>query len=116
VTYDAPICALADLLKVFPAPRAVNVKPSRFGLVSELLRTYEWCESRGVTVYGGGQFELGPGRGQIQLLASLFHPDAANDVAPAVFNEAALPERPPTSPLPAPADAHGFRWVDAPTR
>ena len=34
-------------------------------------------------MYGGGQFELGVGRGQIQYLASLFHPDSPNDVAPA---------------------------------
>ena len=33
--------------------------------------------SDGIALYGGGQFELGIGRGQIQLLASLFHPDAA---------------------------------------
>ena len=109
VTYDAPICSLADLLRVFPAPRAVNLKPSRFGLLSELLRTYECCQTRGLTVYGGGQFELGPGRGQIQLLASLFHPDSANDVAPTGFNRAELPAGLPSSPLPAP-DAVGFRW------
>ena len=38
----------------------------------------------GAGAYGGGQFELGPGRGQIQHLASLFHPDAPNDVAPTI--------------------------------
>ena len=27
-------------------------------------------------------FELGPGRGQLQYLASLFHPDGPNDLAP----------------------------------
>jgi hypothetical protein len=49
-------------------------------------------------MYGGGQFELGPGRGQIQYLASLFHPDGSNDVAPGGYNEveprAGLPESP----------------------
>ena len=43
-------------------------------------------------MYGGGQFELGPGRGQIQLLASIFHPDTPNDVAPGGYN---VPDRPP---------------------
>ena len=34
---------------------------------------YDACEREGIGLYGGGQFELGPGRDQIQLLASLFH-------------------------------------------
>ena len=42
--------------------------------------------------------ELGVGRGQIELLASLFHPDAPNDVAPSAFNApeppAGLPDEP----------------------
>ena len=33
-------------------------------------------------MYGGGMGELGVGRGQIELLAALFHPEAPNDVAP----------------------------------
>ena len=33
-------------------------------------------------MYGGGQFELGHGREQIQRLASLFYADGPNDVAP----------------------------------
>ena len=64
----------------------------------------------GIGNYGGGQFELGVGRGQNQYLASLFHADAPNDVAPTGFN---LPDPPPdlpSSPL-APAAAElGFRW------
>ena len=43
---------------------------------------YDYCAERGIGAYGGGQFELGAGRGQIQYLASLFHPDTPNDVAP----------------------------------
>jgi hypothetical protein len=31
--------------------------------------------------------ELGVGRGQIELLASLFHAGAPNDVAPGAYNE-----------------------------
>ena len=50
-------------------------------------------------MYGGGQHELGPGRAQIQLLASLFHPRAPNDVAPAGYNEPHPPAGLPESPL-----------------
>ena len=38
-------------------------------------------------MYGGGMGELGVGRGQIELLAALFHSDAPNDVAPSAYNE-----------------------------
>ena len=53
-------------------------------------------------MYGGGQFELGPGRGQIQRLASLFYADGPNDVAPSEYNAAGPQPGLPTSPLPAP--------------
>ena len=53
--------------------------------------------------------ELGVGRGQVQLLASLFHPDGPNDVAPTSYNDVDLPDGLPQSPLaPAPEPA-GFR-------
>jgi hypothetical protein len=88
----------------------INIKPSRLGGLQSLLDTYDYCAEQGIECYGGGQSELGVGRGQIQYLASLFHPDAPNDVAPSAFN---LPEPPPDlppSPLePAPAEL-GFRW------
>ena len=64
----------------------------------------------GVRMYGGGMGEIGVGRGQVQLLASLFHPDAPNDVAPAPFNAPDLPPGLPTSPLAAPRSTTGFRW------
>lgn len=99
VTYDAPICSLSDLEQVWPRPQAVNIKPSRFGRVLELFRAYAWCEANGVVMYGGGQFELGVGRSQIQLLASLFHPTSANDVAPSGFNLPELASDLPASPL-----------------
>ena len=51
-------------------------------------------------MYGGGQFELGPGRGQIQYLASLFHPDGPNDVAPKGYNAPEPASGLETSPLP----------------
>ena len=62
------------------------MKPSRFGSIERLFAAYDYCEARGIGAYGGGQWELGPGRGHIQLLAALFHPDTPNDVAPREFN------------------------------
>ena len=99
VTWDNVLHSLADLVVLPSEPMCVNIKPSRFGLLSELLRTYEYCEARGIAMYGGGQFELGPGRAQIQHLASLFHPDASNDVAPTGFNRDRLEPGLPSSPL-----------------
>ena len=64
------------------APKMVNVKPSRFGPIRNLFAAYDYCDERGIGAYGGGQTELGQGRGQIQYLASIFHPDTPNDVAP----------------------------------
>jgi hypothetical protein len=108
LTFDAPIHAVADAEALPFRPRCLNVKPSRFGSLERLLAFYAWCEERGVALYGGGQFELGPGRGQIQLLASLFHPDGPNDVAPAAYN--AGPPRPglPAGPLTLSPRATGF--------
>jgi L-alanine-DL-glutamate epimerase-like enolase superfamily enzyme len=109
-SWDAPIHSVADIEGLPYPPRMVNIKPSRLGGLRNLLDAYDHCASRGIGNYGGGQFELGVGRGQIQYLASLFHADAPNDVAPSGFN---LPDPRaglPSSPLaPAPA-ALGFRW------
>jgi hypothetical protein len=92
------------------APRMVNLKPSRIGSLSDLCATYDYCAERGIGAYGGGQFELGPGRGQAQYLASLFHPDTPNDLAPAGYNVNDPADGLPASPLPVAADATGFRW------
>lgn len=108
VTYDAPFCSLSDLEQYQPRPRSLNVKPSRFGRLREVLRVYAACEARGIEVYGGGQFELGAGRLQAQLLASVFHPTTANDLAPGAFNQAELPSELPSSPLPPAPDLPGF--------
>lgn len=98
ITWDAGIHEWSDVEALPFAPRALNCKPSRFGSVKRLFDFYDACESRGIALYGGGQYELGPGRAQIQLLASLFHPDAPNDVAPDGFNVtepvSGLPEAP----------------------
>ena len=102
VTWDAPIHSVADAEALPFPPHCLNVKPSRFGTVARLFDFYEWCETRGVKMYGGGQFELGVGRLQIQELASLFHPEMPNDVAPGAFNAAAVPEDVALPPLPPP--------------
>jgi hypothetical protein len=77
----------------------VNVKPSRFGSLGALFAGYEYCRDSGIGAYGGGQFELGPGRGQIQYLAALFHADTPNDVAPGGFNSPEPLAGLPASPL-----------------
>jgi hypothetical protein len=100
-SWDAPIHSLADVHALEREPRYLNIKPSRFGTVARLLETIAWCEQRGVTMYGGGQFELGVGRLQIQALASLFYADAPNDVAPSAYNEGTPRPDLPRSPLPA---------------
>ena len=92
-------------------PRMVNVKPSRFGPIERLFATYEYCEREGIGAYGGGQWELGVGRGHIQLLASLFHPDTPNDVAPGGYNAAEPPPALPASPLAVEPRATGFAAV-----
>jgi hypothetical protein len=102
VTWDAPIHSVADVVALPFPPRCLNVKPSRFGTVRRLFEFYEWCIANDVSLYGGGQFELGIGRTQIQELASLFHPGMPNDVAPAAFNAPEIPEGVQESPLPPP--------------
>jgi L-alanine-DL-glutamate epimerase-like enolase superfamily enzyme len=102
LSFDAPVHSLADLDALPLEPRWLNVKPSRFGTVRGLLETIDACEVRGIAMYGGGQYELGPGRAQIQRLASVFYPDGPNDVAPSVYNEGEPRPGLPQSPLPAP--------------
>jgi L-alanine-DL-glutamate epimerase-like enolase superfamily enzyme len=109
-SWDAPIHSIADIEALPYPPRMVNIKPSRLGGLRTLLDAYDYCAAHGIGNYGGGQFELGVGREQIQYLASLFHGDAPNDVAPTGFN---LPETAadlPSSPLQARPSAAGFRW------
>jgi hypothetical protein len=109
LTWDFPIHSVEDVDALEWPPRCLNSKPSRFGSVRRLFDFYDHCAANRIAVYGGGQFELGPGRGQIQHLASLFHPDAPNDVAPKEYNEG--PPRPglPQSPLPPASRDPGFR-------
>jgi L-alanine-DL-glutamate epimerase-like enolase superfamily enzyme len=111
ITWDAPIHSIADIESLPFAPRMVNIKPSRVGGLEPLCATYDYCAVHGIGAYGGGQFELGPGRGQAQYLASLFHPDTPNDLAPVGYNEEHPPAGLPSSPLAPAPDAAGFRWT-----
>jgi len=109
ISYDSPIATTADLAAVPFPPRAVNIKPCRVGNLRALLDLYAAVEERGLVVYGGGMGELGVGRGQIQLLASLFHPDGPNDTAPSGYNTDAPAADLPESPLAATPAPTGFR-------
>jgi hypothetical protein len=105
VSLDAPIHSVEDIGDT----RTINVKPSRIGSLRRLLEIYAHCEADGIAMYGGGMGELGPARHQIQLLASLFHPDGPNDVAPPPFNLPEPVEGLPASPLAVDASGPGFR-------
>ena len=110
VSYDSPIRSAADIGATPLAGRVVNVKPSRIGSLRALFEVYARCARERRPMYGGGMGELGVGRGQIELLAGLFHADAPNDVAPSAYNEDDPAGQLPPSPLaPRPAAA-GFRW------
>ena len=110
VTWDANIHSIADIEGLPFAPRMVNLKPSRLGGIKPLFDAYDYTAERGIGAYGGGQFELGPGRGQIQYLASLFHPDTPNDTSPSGFHVVDPPPGLPTSPIEPLPSATGFRW------
>jgi L-alanine-DL-glutamate epimerase-like enolase superfamily enzyme len=110
VTWDAPIHSVADIQALPWPPRTINIKPSRLGGLQSLLDVYDHCAAHDIGCYGGGQSELSVGRGQIQYLASLFHADSPNDVAPAGYNLPEPPEDLPASPLAPAPSATGFRW------
>ena len=110
VSWDAPIHGLEDVEALPWEPDWLNIKPSRFGSLESLLETLADCEERGIRLYGGGQFELGVGRGQIQTLAALYYPDGPNDVAPRAYNDPTVGDGLPASPLEPPTEGRGFRW------
>ena len=109
ITWDAPIHSVEDIERLAFQPRTVNVKPSRFGSVRGLFAGYDHCDARAIEMYGGGQAELGVGRGQIQLLAALFHPDGVNDIAPSGYDWADFPTGLPPSPLDPDPEPTGMR-------
>ena len=111
VTWDAPIHSVADIEALEWTPRMINVKPSRFGPLSRLFAAYDHLAAHGIGVYGGGQTELGPGRGQIQYLASLFHPDSPERHRPLGLQRAGRAAGPPGQPrCPSRPRRIGFRW------
>lgn len=109
LSFDAPIHSLSDVLDLEVRPRQLNIKPSRFGTLERLFECVDWCLENDVMMYGGGQFELGIGREQIQALASLFYAGSPNDVAPAIYNTVTQPQGDlPSNPLPVPDRLSGF--------
>jgi hypothetical protein len=111
LSFDAPIHSVEDVQGLELEPRWLNIKPSRFGSVRRLLDTIAYADEHEMTLYGGGQFELGVGRSHIQAFASLYYADSANDVAPSLYNEPRLPEDAPASPLDPPADPKGLAFA-----
>jgi hypothetical protein len=110
LSFDAPIHSVEDVQALEVEPRWLNIKPSRFGSVRRLLDTIAYAEEHGITLYGGGQFELGVGRSHIQAIASVYYADSANDVAPSLYNEPQLPDDAPASPLAPPANPQGLAF------
>jgi L-alanine-DL-glutamate epimerase-like enolase superfamily enzyme len=112
LTWDAPIHSVADIEDLEFAPRGMNIKPSRFGALSELLAAIEYCDARGIEMYSGGQFELSVGRSHLHAVASVFYPDTPNDAAPVDYHGNDPVEGAPSSPLPVPPPdkRRGFSW------
>ncbi len=110
ITWDVPIGSVGDIEALPWPPRVLNLKPARFRSIRRLFETYDHCEAQGIRAYGGGMFEQGPGRGQLQYLASLFHPHGPNDLAPVGYNLTTDTGRLPGSPLPPEPHETGFRW------
>ena len=110
VTWDYPIRGVDTVENLPWEPEWLNIKPSRFGSVQSLFDTLEYCEERGIRLFGGGQFELDVGREHLHTIASLFYPDSPNDVAPKGYNDPDPDDGLPPSPLETPADPHGLEW------
>lgn len=110
VSWDYPITGVGSVEDLPFEPEWLNIKPSRFGTVEALLDTVEYALERDIQLYGGGQFELGVGRRQLHALASVFYPDAPNDLAPRGYNTPEIQGDVPASPLAPPADPEGLDW------
>ncbi len=110
ITWDEPIHSVGDIEALPWPPRMLNLKPARFGSIRRLFEAYDYCRAHGIGAYGGGMFEQGPGRGQLQYLASLFHPDGPNDLAPVEYNLQLPAGGLPRSPLQPEPHQTGFRW------
>ena len=110
VTWDYPITGVESIEALEWSPEWLNLKPSRFGSLRSVFETIEYCRERGIRLYGGGQFELDVGREHIHALASLFYPDAPNDVAPIGYNDPEPSAGLAESPLVPRADQRGLGW------
>lgn len=112
LTWDAPIHSVADIEGLEFAPRGMNIKPSRFGPLKELLAAIEYCAERDIEMYSGGQFELSVGRAHLHAIASVFFPDTPNDAAPVHYHGNDPVENAPQSPLAVPPieQRRGFSW------
>lgn len=111
VSWDAPITDAASIETLPFTPHWLNIKPSRFGTIENLLDTIEYCLENGIQMYGGGQTELSVGREHIHALASLFYPNAPNDTAPRRYNDPEARSGLPRCPLSPPTNPRGFGWV-----
>ncbi len=124
LSFDAPVHSWEDVIDLSArvreacAPacdefvlRHLNIKPSRFGSLRALLDCVVRAQAAGVSLYGGGQFELGVGRGQIQALASLFYPHGPNDVAPREYHQDPHALVPPSPLVPVDEQGPGFGFV-----
>jgi len=123
-SFDAPIHSWQDVEAITAQVAAVcgpdcdgfvlrnlNIKPSRFGSLSALLDCVERAQAAGMVLYGGGQFELGIGRDQIQALASLLYAHGPNDVAPREYHGEAHADVPPSPLVPLEHQGAGFGFA-----
>lgn len=110
VTWDYPIRGVESIEELPWEPDWLNIKPSRFGTLRSLLTTLEYCDQNDIQLFGGGQFELDVGREHLHTFASLFYPDAPNDVAPTGYNDPEPAETLEASPLQPPSGPRGLRW------
>ncbi|WP_436925978.1 hypothetical protein [Halosimplex amylolyticum] len=110
LSWDYPITDVESVQALPIEPSWLNVKPSRFGTVADLLDTVEYCLDRDISLYGGGQYELGVGREHLHAVASTFYPDGPNDIAPTAYHAPEPHSDVPASPLAPPAEPVGLRW------
>lgn len=107
ISWDGTIDSLAAVEALPFEPRWLNIKPARFGSLRTLFEVLEWASSNGVSLYGGGMFELDRGRSHLHALASLFYPDGPNDIAPVAYHVPEPVETGRSSPL-APPEQPGI--------
>ncbi len=105
VAVDGYVTRVADLAVLPFRPTAINVKAPRMGGPLEALRCIDLCCQSGWACYIGGMFEVGPGRLQARVLASLFSSSQWNDLAPIRVCDS---DPYPPSPLPMSSGFRGF--------